>query len=78
MRDKTDGYNGYSQLEPLEVFASQQLMFGHLQKLYIALTFFILNLGFHIFNSVRRLHLKGDSLTREGFYKNLHLDQLLT
>ena len=31
-----------------------------------------LNLGLHIVDGVRRLHLKGDSLAREGLYENLH------
>ena len=31
-----------------------------------------LNLGLHIVDGVRRLHLKGDGLAREGLYENLH------
>jgi hypothetical protein len=31
-----------------------------------------LDLGLHIVDGVRRLHLKGDSLTREGLDENLH------
>jgi hypothetical protein len=31
-----------------------------------------LNLGLHIVDGVRRLHLKGDSLAREGLYEDLH------
>jgi len=31
-----------------------------------------LNLGLHIVDGVRRLHLKGDGLTREGLDENLH------
>lgn len=34
-----------------------------------------LNLGLNIVNGVRRLHLKGDSLTREGLDEDLHLDE---
>lgn len=34
-----------------------------------------LNLGLDIVNGVRRLHLKGDSLTREGLDEDLHLDE---
>jgi hypothetical protein len=33
-----------------------------------------LNLGLHIVDGVGRLHLEGDSLTREGFHENLHSD----
>lgn len=36
-------------------------------------TLLILDLGFHIFDGIRRLDLKGDGLTREGFHENLHL-----
>lgn len=35
-------------------------------------TFFVLDFGFDIFNSVRGLHLKGDGFTRQSFDKNLH------
>jgi len=35
-------------------------------------TFFILDLGLDIVDSVRGLDLKGDCLTRKGFYENLH------
>lgn len=31
-----------------------------------------LDLGLDIVDGVRRLHLKGDSLAREGLYENLH------
>jgi hypothetical protein len=31
-----------------------------------------LNLGLHIVDGVRRLHLKGDSLAREGLHEDLH------
>lgn len=31
-----------------------------------------LNLGLHIVDGIGRLHLKGDSLTREGFDEDLH------
>jgi hypothetical protein len=31
-----------------------------------------LDLGLHIVDGVRRLHLKGDSLAREGLYEDLH------
>lgn len=31
-----------------------------------------LDLGLHIVDGVRRLHLKGDSLTREGLDEDLH------
>lgn len=36
-----------------------------------------LNLGFDIVDGVRRLHLKGDSLAREGLYEDLHTEDLL-
>merc|ERR1711942_522633 len=36
-------------------------------------TFFILDLCLDIFDGVRRLHLKGDGLTRKGFHEDLHL-----
>ncbi|WVZ05795.1 hypothetical protein V8G54_019141 [Vigna mungo] len=32
----------------------------------------VLDLGLHIINGVRRLHLKGDGLPRKRFHKNLH------
>jgi hypothetical protein len=35
-----------------------------------------LDLGLHIVDSVRRLHLEGDGLTREGLDENLHGDLL--
>ena len=35
-----------------------------------------LNLAFDIVNCVRRLHLKGDSLTRKGFDEDLHDEDL--
>lgn len=35
-----------------------------------------LNLGLDIVNRVGRLHLEGDSLTREGFDKDLHVEDL--
>merc|ERR1712170_32107 len=35
-------------------------------------TLLILDLCLHILNSVTCLYLKGNGLTREGFYKNLH------
>lgn len=34
-----------------------------------------LDLGLDIVNGVGRLHLEGDSLTREGFDEDLHLDE---
>ena len=34
-------------------------------------TLLVLDLLLHIVDGVRRLHLKGDSLTREGFDENL-------
>ena len=34
--------------------------------------FLILDLGLDIVDGVRRLHLKGDGLAREGLYENLH------
>merc|ERR1739838_613202 len=39
----------------------------------------VLDLGLHIVDGVRRLHLKGDGLAREGLYENLHggLDKLV-
>merc|ERR1711893_327491 len=33
---------------------------------------FILNFSLDIFNAVRRFHLKGDSLARQGLHKDLH------
>jgi hypothetical protein len=33
-----------------------------------------LDLGLHIVDGVRRLHLKGDSLARKGLDENLHGD----
>merc|ERR1719209_1093780 len=36
-------------------------------------SFLVLDLGLHIFNGVRRLHLKGDGLAREGLHEDLHL-----
>lgn len=35
-------------------------------------TLFVLDLGLDILNGVRRLHLKGDSLARQGLHENLH------
>jgi len=32
-----------------------------------------LNLGLHIVDGVRGLHLKGDSLAREGLHEDLHV-----
>jgi hypothetical protein len=40
--------------------------------------FLVLNLGLDIVNSIGRLHLKGDSLAREGFDENLHYCTWLT
>ena len=34
-----------------------------------------LNLCLHIVDGVRRLHLKGDGLTREGLDEDLHFDE---
>lgn len=34
-----------------------------------------LDLGLDIVNGVRRLHLKGDSLTRKGLDEDLHLGE---
>lgn len=34
-----------------------------------------LNLGLHIVDGVRRLHLEGDSLTRKGLDEDLHFDE---
>ena len=36
-------------------------------------TLLVLDLGFDIFNSVRRLDFKRDSLTRQGFDEDLHV-----
>ena len=36
------------------------------------LTLLVLNLGLHILDGVRRLHLEGDGLTREGLHEDLH------
>ena len=36
-------------------------------------SFFILDLGLHILDRVGRFDIEGNSLTREGFYENLHL-----
>ena len=33
-----------------------------------------MDFGFDIIDGIGRLHLKGDSLTREGFDEDLHLD----
>ena len=38
----------------------------------------VLNLGLDVVNCVRRLHLKGDSLTRKGLHENLHLKTAAT
>jgi len=35
--------------------------------------FLVLDLRFYIVNGVRRLHLEGDSLSREGLDEYLHL-----
>lgn len=35
-------------------------------------TFLVLDLGLNVVNGVRRLHLKGDSLTSQSLNKNLH------
>mmetsp|Transcript_3429 Transcript_3429/g.8266 ORF Transcript_3429/g.8266 Transcript_3429/m.8266 type:complete len:234 (-) Transcript_3429:362-1063(-) len=35
---------------------------------------FILNLCFDVVDRIRRLHLKGDSLSRQSLHKNLHLN----
>ena len=32
----------------------------------------VLDLGLHVLDGVRRLHLEGDGLTRQGFDKDLH------
>lgn len=34
-----------------------------------------LDLGLDVVNGVRRLHLEGDSLPRQGFDEDLHLDE---
>jgi hypothetical protein len=34
-----------------------------------------LDFRFYVVYSIRRLHLKGDSLTREGFNEDLHFDE---
>ena len=50
-----------------------QLFSGEDQTLLIrGDSFLILNFRFHIFNRVRRLDLKGDSLAGQGFHENLH------
>ena len=36
-------------------------------------SFLVLDLGLDVFDGVRRLHLEGDSLAREGLNENLHL-----
>ena len=36
-------------------------------------TFLVLDLGLHILNSVRRLNIKGNRLTSESLYENLHI-----
>lgn len=49
------------------------------EALYLArnssslLTLLVLNFLLHIFDSIARLHLKGDSLARKGLHKDLHL-----
>merc|ERR1712215_278767 len=35
-------------------------------------SFFILNLGLHVLDGVTGLHFQGDSLTSQGFHKDLH------
>ena len=35
-----------------------------------------MNLGLDIVNGIRRLHLEGDSLTREGLDEDLHIEDL--
>ena len=35
-------------------------------------TFFVLDFGFDILDSVAGLHLEGDGFTRQCFHKNLH------
>jgi len=35
-------------------------------------SFLVLNLGFHVFNSVRWLHLEGDGFTGQGLDEDLH------
>ncbi len=37
------------------------------------LTLFILDLALDIVDGVRRLHLQGDGLTRQGLHKDLHI-----
>ena len=39
-------------------------------------TLHTLDLALHIVDSIRRLHLKGDSLTREGLDEDLHDEDL--
>jgi hypothetical protein len=36
------------------------------------LPFFVLDLGLHIIDGIRGLHLEGDSLAGEGLYEDLH------
>jgi len=35
-------------------------------------TFLVLDLGLHIFNSIRSFNLESDSLASESFHENLH------
>lgn len=50
-----------------------ELLAGEDQALLVGWDpFLVLDLGFDIVNGVRRLHLKGDSLAREGLDEDLH------
>ena len=39
---------------------------------HVDVPFLVLDLGFDVVDGVRRLHLKGDRLPREGLDENLH------
>merc|ERR1712007_388135 len=50
-----------------------KLLSGENQTLLIrGNTFLILDLGFHVINGGRRLHIKGDRLSGKGLDENLH------
>lgn len=56
-----------------ESTAILKLLAGKDQALLIrGNAFLILNLALHIVDSIARLHLEGDGLTREGLDENLH------
>jgi len=55
------------------IFTILKLLSGKDETLLIGGdSFFVLNFGFDIVDGVRRLHLKGNRLTRQGLDKDLH------